>query len=121
MFLAIHKPIPESVSLFIEALKSGSVVAIAGLAAALIALIVVIAAVLFVKKKSAHALEAVSEDTIAVIPAAEETPAEETPLEEEPEPAADDTAVIAAIIAAISAHTGKAPTSFRVVSFKRRH
>ena len=44
--------------------------------------------------------------------------AEELPVEE---PAADDCAIVAAIVAAISAHTGKAPTSFRVVSFKRRH
>ena len=39
---------------------------------------------------------------------------------EETAPAADDTAVIAAIIAAISAYTGKAPEGFRVVSFKKR-
>jgi sodium pump decarboxylase gamma subunit len=34
--------------------------------------------------------------------------------------AADDGAIIAAIIAAISVHTGKAPEGFRVVSFKKR-
>ena len=34
--------------------------------------------------------------------------------------AADDGAIVAAIIAAISAHTGKAPEGFRVVSFKKR-
>ena len=44
---------------------------------------------------------------------------------EEPAPApapapADDFAVVAAIIAAISAHTGKSPEAFRVVSFKKR-
>jgi sodium pump decarboxylase gamma subunit len=33
---------------------------------------------------------------------------------------ADDGAIIAAIIAAISVHTGKAPEGFRVVSFKKR-
>ena len=38
-----------------------------------------------------------------------------------PAPApADDFAVVAAIIAAISAHTGKSPEAFRVVSFKKR-
>ena len=36
------------------------------------------------------------------------------------EPAVDDGAIVAAIIAAISAHTGKAPEGFRVVSFKKR-
>ena len=42
---------------------------------------------------------------------------------EEPAPAetaADEGAIVAAIIAAISAHTGKAPEGFRVVSFKKR-
>ena len=37
-----------------------------------------------------------------------------------PAPVSDDTAVVAAIIAAISAYTGKAPEGFRVVSFKKR-
>ncbi len=37
-----------------------------------------------------------------------------------PAPASDDAAIVAAIIAAISAHTGKAPEGFRVVSFKKR-
>ena len=40
---------------------------------------------------------------------------------EAPAPApADEFAVVAAIIAAISAHTGKSPEAFRVVSFKKR-
>ncbi len=34
--------------------------------------------------------------------------------------AADDGAIVAAIVAAISAYTGKAPEGFRVVSFKKR-
>ena len=46
-------------------------------------------------------------------------------IEEEPVAApapvpADDFAVVAAIVAAISAHTGKSPEAFRVVSFKKR-
>ena len=36
------------------------------------------------------------------------------------EAVADDGAIVAAIIAAISAHTGQAPEGFRVVSFKKR-
>ena len=35
-------------------------------------------------------------------------------------PATDDSAIVAAIVAAISAYTGKAPEGFRVVSFKKR-
>ncbi len=37
-----------------------------------------------------------------------------------PAPASDDSAIVAAIVAAISAYTGKAPEGFRVVSFKKR-
>ena len=50
-----------------------------------------------------------TEQPVAV--AEEEIPAEAV---------ADDGAIVAAIIAAISAHTGKAPEGFRVVSFKKR-
>ena len=38
----------------------------------------------------------------------------------ESEPTDDDGAIVAAIIAAVSAYTGKAPEGFRVVSFKKR-
>lgn len=54
-----------------------------------------------------------------------EKPAQNVPVQPE-EPAApataaaDDTAIVAAIVAAISAYTGKAPEGFRVVSFKKR-
>ena len=36
-------------------------------------------------------------------------------------PVADDTAVVAAIVAAISAYTGKPAGGFRVVSFRKKH
>lgn len=52
-----------------------------------------------------------AEQPVAV--AEEEIPAEA-------EAVADDGAIVAAIIAAISVHTGKAPDGFRVVSFKKR-
>ena len=42
------------------------------------------------------------------------------PAEPTVDSSADDGAVIAAIMAAISAYTGKAPEGFRVVSFKKR-
>ena len=49
--------------------------------------------------------------------------AEEIPqasVAEETTPATDDCAIVAAIVAAISAYTGKAPEGFRVVSFTQR-
>ena len=69
-------------------------------------------------KKSAKAQEATKASEAAK---SAEQPAvvteEEIPAAAE---AADDGAIVAAIIAAISAHTGKAPDGFRVVSFKKR-
>ena len=70
-------------------------------------------------KKSAKAQEATKASEVAksaeqpVAVAEEEIPAEA-------EAVADDGAIVAAIIAAISVHTGKAPDGFRVVSFKKR-
>ena len=52
-------------------------------------------------------------------PKPEVAPAAE-PVAPAAEPAVDDGAIVAAIIVAISAHTGKAPEGFRVVSFKKR-
>ena len=57
----------------------------------------------------------------------EKTKPEIVPVEPTPAPVAtaapetDDAAVVAAIVAAISAYTGKAPAGFRVVSFRKKH
>ncbi len=51
--------------------------------------------------------------------AAADTPAIETATEEVPAPAGDDSALVAAISAAVSVYLDKPITSFRVVSFKR--
>ena len=50
---------------------------------------------------------------IEVVP----TPVTET----QPEPETDDAAVVAAIVAAISAYTGKEASGFKVVSFRKKH
>ena len=57
-------------------------------------------------------------------PAPAPTPAPVAPAPVAPAPAApvaDDTAVVAAIVAAISAYTGKPAGGFRVVSFRKKH
>ncbi len=113
MFLTIHEPIVESVPSFIDALKAGKPSAYIGIIVCLAIVIAVLAVTLVFRRRAAKS-EA-SDETIAVIP-----PAPVPAPEAEPVPASDDTAIVAAIIAAISAHTGKAPTAFRVVSFKRR-
>ncbi len=108
----MHEPIIQSVSSFLEALKAGEPSAYISIIGVLAAIVVILAVILFMRKKAART--DLPAETIAVIPEAKEAvPAAE-------EPVSDDTAVIAAIVAAISAHTGKAPNAFRVVSFKRR-
>ena len=39
----------------------------------------------------------------------------------EPEPKTDDAATVAAIVAAISAYSGKSASEFKVVSFRKKH
>ena len=54
-----------------------------------------------------------------------EKPKQAEVIPTEPEPVApsaqDDTAVVAAIVAAISAYTGKPAGGFKVVSFRKKH
>ena len=61
------------------------------------------------KARKAEEVSAQAEEAAAIAIEAEETA-----------PATDDSAIVAAIVAAISAYTGKAPEGFRVVSFKKR-
>ena len=117
MFLSMHEPITKNVSKFIEALKTGSTSAILGMIIVFAILAVIFAALVIMRKvltkKPASPAKA-EENTPAPAPA---------PVAEEESAAAetDDGAIVAAIMAAISAHTGKPVTAFRVVSFKRRH
>ena len=60
-------------------------------------------------KKAEKAVQNVAAKTEEPAPVAEPAAAPE-----------DDCAIVAAIVAAISAYTGKAPEGFRVVSFKKR-
>ncbi len=113
MLLAIHQPISESVSAFMEALKTGGSTAIIGMAIVFAVLAVIFFALVAMRKLLAPKEKAPEQ---APAPVASPAPAPAKPCA----PASDDAAVVAAIVAAISAHTGKAPTAFRVVSFKRR-
>lgn len=67
-----------------------------------------------VKAKKARKAEQIAQNTVAkpAEPASEAAPVAAAP--------SDDAAIVAAIVAAISAYTGKAPEGFRVVSFKKR-
>ena len=66
----------------------------------------------FTKKNTKKAIKAEAAP-IAAAKAEEAAPAPVAPV-------TDEAAIVAAIIAAISAHTGTAPEGFRVVSFKKR-
>ncbi|MBQ3490653.1 MAG: OadG family protein [Clostridia bacterium] len=65
-----------------------------------------------IQAKKARKAEAAAQKS--AVQAEEAAPA---PVVEAP---ADDSEIVAAIVAAISAYTGKAPEGFRVVSFKKR-
>ena len=74
------------------------------------AALVIMRRILHKKPANAETLPA-AKAGVAPAPTKEEAPVEEAP--------ADDGAVVAAIIAAICAHTGKPASAFRVVSFKK--
>lgn len=103
---------------FIGALKTGTVTAVLGMCIVFAVLAIIYFALIIMRKvlnKKPKAKKA-AEPTPASAPAPAPAPVEEAPAAE-----TDDCAIVAAIMAAISAHTGKPITSFRVVSFKRRH
>ena len=83
--------------------------------AMLLALSMVLAFTACAKTETAPETTAAPVETAAV-----ETEAPVETEAAEAEAVADDGAIVAAIIAAISVHTGKAPDGFRVVSFKKR-
>lgn len=116
----INEPIASLLPKFFDALKTGSVTAILGMIIVFAVLAIIFVALVVMRKilgkKSAPIEKAPAAPKTDDAPAA----VEQAPVEEA-EPETDDGAVIAAIIAAISAYTGKSASGFRVVSFKRRH
>jgi sodium pump decarboxylase gamma subunit len=108
----------SNMSGFIDALKTGSLTAVLGMCIVFVVLAIIYFALIIMRKvlnkkpKAKKTAEPTPAPVSAPAPAPKAAPAaEET----------DDCAIVAAIMAAISAHTGKPITSFRVVSFKRRH
>ena len=109
----------SNMSGFIDALKTGSLTAVLGMCIVFAVLAVIYFALIIMRKvlnKKPKAKKTTA-PTPAPVSAPAPTPVEEAPAAEE----TDECAIVAAIMAAISAHTGKPITSFRVVSFKRRH
>ena len=116
MFLSIENPIITAESTFLDRLGLGVETLLLGMLVvfAMLAIIFVCMlacqAVLVKKVKKIVEPEAPAAAAPAPAPAPAAAPA----------PIADDSATVAAIVAAISAYTGASPSSFRVVSFKRR-
>lgn len=120
MFLSIQEPIITEDSTFLERLGLGGETLLIGMIIVFAMLFVIYLALTAIRailagkrndspehpaEKEAASSAVVPEAPAAVLPAA---------------PQADDRALIAAITAAIAAYTGETPTSFRVVSFKKR-
>ncbi len=119
MFLtSINEVINEPIaSLLMNAAKTGFGVLILGMVIVFAVLAIIFAALMIMRK--ALNKKPAPKATAQEKPAAVEKPAVAEETAEAP--AEDEGAIIAAIIAAISAHTGKSASDFRVVSFKRRH
>lgn len=107
----------SNMSGFIDALKTGSLTAVLGMCIVFVVLAIIYFALIIMRKVLNKKPKAKKTAEPTPAPVSAPAPAEEAPAAEE----TDDCAIVAAIMAAISAHTGKPITSFRVVSFKRRH
>lgn len=120
MFLSIEEPIINEDSTFLDRLGLGGETLLIGM--------IIVFAMLFVIYLALVAIRAIlgrKKDEPAQQPPVQETHLSNaapqiTPSDHIMAPAADDRALVAAITAAIAAYTGEAPTSFRVVSFKKR-
>lgn len=102
---------------FIDALKTGSLTAVLGMCIVFAVLATIYFALIIMRKVLNKKPKAKKTAEPTPAPVSAPAPVEEAPAAQE----TDDCAIVAAIMAAISAHTGKPITSFRVVSFKRRH
>lgn len=116
LLLSIENPIITEDSSFLDRLGLGGQTLLVGMLVVfamlfVIYLVMIALQAFFTKKKNSHPTEAPASETQSPIP--------NTP---DPAPAisTNDTDIIAAITAAIAAYTDKSPSSFRVVSFKRR-
>lgn len=118
MFLSIENPIITDESSFLDRLGLGAQTLLIGM--------VVVFAMLFIIYLAMLAMQAVfaGKSKKAAANTEKAAPADIAPPAAAEEPAADagtdDLELVAAITAAVAAYTGDAPSSFRVVSFKKR-
>ncbi len=119
MFLSIEEPIINEDSTFLERLGLGGETLLIGMLIVFAMLFVIYLALVAIRailgRKKDEAAQPKEAQPLASAPAPQITQTPATAAQ-----ATDDRALVAAISAAIAAYTGEAPTSFRVVSFKKR-
>jgi len=118
MFLSIDNPIITDDSSFLDRLGLGGQTMLLGMVVVFVMLFVIYLCMMgmqavFTRKSKKAAKKAASEKP-ADAPASTVQAADAADIQ------TDDTPLVAAITAAIAAYTGDAPSSFRVVSFKKR-
>ncbi len=116
MFLSIENPIITSESSFLDRLGLGAETLLLGMLVVFAMLAIIFVCMLVCQAILVKKVNKIVDPEKTAVSAPAAAPAPAAPVA----PAADDSATVAAIIAAICAYTGSAPTSFRVVSFKRR-
>lgn len=119
MFLSIEEPIITEDSTFLDRLGLGGQTLLIGMLTVFAMLFVIYLAM--IGMRAIFARKAPKTEKSDAAPEEKPIPAS-VPQSESTIPAtqSDDCAIVAAITAAIASYTGKAPASFRVVSFKRR-
>lgn len=119
MFLSIDNPIITDESSFLDRLSLGGQTLLLGMAVVFAMLFVIYLCMIamqavFTRKSAKPAKSTASEKPV-------ETPEPAMQVTESvPDTQTSDEQLVAAITAAIAAYTGDAPSSFRVVSFKKR-
>ncbi len=114
MFLSIENPIITAESTFLDRLGLGVETLLLGMLVVFSMLAIIFVCMLVCQAVLVKKVKKIVEPEAPAAPAASPAPAAA------PAPVTDDSATVAAIVAAISAYTGASPSSFRVVSFKRR-
>ena len=114
MFLSIENPIITNESTILDRLGLGVETLLLGMLVVFAMLAIIFVCMLACQAVLVKKVKKIVEPEAAPAPVAAPAPAVA------PAPVADDAATVAAIVAAISAYTGASPSSFRVVSFRRR-
>lgn len=118
MFLSIENPIITDDSSFLDRLSLGGQTMLLGLLVVFAMLFVIYLCMMIMQAVFTRRSKKAAKKTVPVM--STEVPAPAVQTTDAAFTQTDDTQLVAAITAAIAAYTGDAPSSFRVVSFKKR-